>query len=444
MQMPEKFLKNMQILLKDEYPAFLLSLSSPEQKAIFVNNNKITNQNFLSAIDFKTEPIEYEKSGFYIENLKLGKHPLHHAGAFYVQDASAMFTVNALKFNGDELVLDMCASPGGKSIQIANRLTIGTLVSNEIDKSRCKTLYSNIERMGLKNVIITNETPENLANCYQNTFDVVLVDAPCSGEGMFRRGEEYTREWNENLPQMCAARQINILNEADKCLKVGGHLIYSTCTYEKVENEDVVSTFLQTHDYKLIKIKSNFSKGINMSEVVRLYPHKNRGEGQFVAVLVKKSAKSEVNVENFKNFNKNSPKKQNFKNCNLADEFLKNYTNLNINSYQINNDVYYIKDLTLIKAGLKYQSFGVKLGEVENNIFKPNHYLFSAFGQNFKNFLNFEANSNEILKYLKGETLEVDGPEGYGVIKISNCPLGGYKMSAGKFKNLYPKGLRTQ
>ncbi len=439
---PEAFLKNIRDLLGGEYPSFLNSLNAGEQKAIYVNNNKISCENLLNCVDFKTEPIPYEKSGFYIDNIKLGKHPLHHAGAFYVQDASAMFTVNALNFKGNELVLDMCASPGGKSIQIANRLPHGVLISNEIDKSRCKILYSNIERMGLKNVIITNEKPENLANFYQNTFDVVLVDAPCSGEGMFRRGEEYTREWNENLPAMCAERQIQILNEADKCLKQGGHLIYSTCTYEEIENEGTIRKFLNSHNYSLVKINADFSGGINMSQAIRLYPHKNRGEGQFVAVLVKNSANLNEKLQNFDNKRKILQKYQ-LKPCKLANEFLKTYTNLSLNSYTINDKVFYIPNLNLIKNGLNYFSFGVKLGAVENNIFKPDHYFFSAFGKNFTNFINFSPNSNEIQKYLRGETLDIDKPDGYGVVKVLNCPLGGYKMSAGKFKNLYPKGLRN-
>lgn len=439
----------MKTLLKSEYPAFLESLNDSEQKAIFVNKNKISLEEFLKVADFKTSPIEYEKFGLYIENLKLGKHPLHHAGAFYVQDPSAMFTVNATNFDGNELVLDMCAAPGGKSIQIANRLTTGTLVSNEIDTSRCKILYSNFERMGIKNAIITNEQPKNLAAALKNTFDVVLVDAPCSGEGMFRRGDEYVRAWNENLPQMCAQRQLEILNCADACLKEGGKLIYSTCTYEEIENEGVVKTFLQTHDYKLIPIDSPFAQGGSLTGTVRLYPHKNRGEGQFVAVLQKNIKKNsnfnKISAFQTENFQHKSKSKADLlpKLDTAAKPFLKKYTNLNINSYQINNDIYFIPNISLIRRGIKYFSFGVKLGRIENKIFKPDHYLFSAFGNNFSKFLRLSSNSNEILKYLKGETLDVNELDGYGVIKVENCPLGGYKMSAGKFKNLYPKGLRN-
>ena len=215
------FLSNMQAILGNEYDDFINSLSLPNEKAIFVNNNKISTEQFENCVDFSISPIAYEKAGFYVGNAKLGRHPLHHAGAFYVQEPSSMFTVNSYNFKGDERVLDMCASPGGKSIQIANRIPNGLLVSNEIDKARSSILFSNIERMGLKNVIVTNDTPQNIATAYANCFDVCLVDAPCSGEGMFRKGEDMVASWNPNLNAMCAARQKEILTEANKALNAG-------------------------------------------------------------------------------------------------------------------------------------------------------------------------------------------------------------------------------
>ena len=248
LNLPNAFLKRMQNILGRDYEKFLSSLNEREVKSIFVNNNKISVKNFKNVVNFSISPINYEKNGFYVDNEKRGKHPLHHAGAFYIQEPSAMFTVNAYKFRGNEKVLDMCAAPGGKTIQIANRLNGGVLVSNEINAARCKVLYSNVERMGLKNVIITNDLPKNLAKAYANTFDVCLVDAPCSGEGMFRRGEDVVSEWNENLPKMCSVRQLEILESANKCLKQHGTLIYSTCTYSYEENEGVITEFLKRHN----------------------------------------------------------------------------------------------------------------------------------------------------------------------------------------------------
>lgn len=426
------FLQRMHNILGNEYGEFLSSLDKNEQKGIFINNHKINTKKFEEIVDFPISPVPYEKSGFYIDNIKLGRHPLHHAGAFYVQDPSAMFTVNALNFKGDEMVLDMCASPGGKSIQIANRIPNGILISNEIVKSRAQILYSNVERMGLDNVLITNEEPKNIALAYAGEIDVCLVDAPCSGEGMFRRGEEITKSWNANLPKMCSIRQLEILEEANKCLKENGYLIYSTCTYSIEENEDVVRAFMAKHDYELINIEYPFSRGVGLNETVRLYPHKVKGEGQFVA-LMKKLEKNNLCSNDRLNLKENKN----------IENFLKKITNFNKKVYNYKNFSFIIKDLNMVKKDINYLSIGVLIGVDKKNYIDINHYLFSAFGAEFKNHIEFEYNDPNVLKYLRGETIDVSGDEGYGAIIVSGCPLGGYKISNGKFKNLYPKGLRN-
>lgn len=427
-----EFLSKMKTILKDEFDEFEKSLSLPSVKSLYVNQNKIDVEKFKKIIDFNLEQIPYEKAGFYIENQKYGRHPLHHAGAFYLQEPSAMFTVNAYNFKGDEKVLDMCASPGGKSIQIANRLSSGVLLSNEIVHARSQILFSNIERMGLKNVIITNERPEKLAKAFANSFDVCLVDAPCSGEGMFRKGDDVINHWNANLPTMCAKRQKEILLSADKCLKQFGKLIYSTCTYSIEENEDVVNWLISSLGYSLVEINCNLPRGIDMPNAVRLYPHKVKGEGQFVAVLQKNSENEENSSQNLKlTIDKTA---QNFVNSVLT----KNY-----NIYEYNNKSYYVADMSLIKKDVNYISLGVQVGENIKNRFEPFHNFFSSFASDFKLTLNFDYNDINIKKYLRGETLDVDLPDGYGVINASNCSLGGFKISKGMFKNLYPKGLRN-
>ncbi len=428
----EIFLNRMKEFLGDEFDAFYESLNQNLQKALYVNQNKISIQTFKDIVDFNIEQINYESAGFYVDNEKRGRHALHHAGAFYMQEPSAMFTVNALKFNGDEKVLDLCAAPGGKSIQIANKIPNGVLVSNEFVKSRSSILYSNIERMGLKNVIITNESPKNLAKAYSNTFDVCVVDAPCSGEGMFRRGEEVVNEWNVNLPKMCAIRQLEILDEANKMLKQDGYLIYSTCTYSLEENEQVVKTFMQKYNYKLVDIEGGFTRGINMPEVVRLYPHKVKGEGQFVAVLKKISENDLFDGKCLK-----------LKGCKNSQEFLKKYTNCSVLTYKYQDFSYFVPDVDLIKKDINYVSIGVRLGEDKVNRFEPHHYLFSAFGNNFKTKLNLRLQDENVNRYLKGDTLDVDLKDGFGTVLVEGCPLGGFKVSDGKFKNHYPKGLRN-
>ncbi len=426
------FLDRMKQILGDEFPAFLSAMNEPEQKSIYVNENKISINKFREIVDFPIEQIPYERAGFYIDHEKKGRHPLHHAGAFYIQEPSAMFTVNCFKFSGNERVLDMCAAPGGKSIQIANRIPNGVLVSNEVVRSRAEILYSNIERMGLKNVIITNSTSENIAAVYPDTFDVCLVDAPCSGEGMFRRGDEVIREWNEHLPKMCAKRQLEILENADKALKQGGHLIYSTCTYSLEENEEVIKNFLSKHDYELVYIDAPFSRGIGLSEAVRLYPHKVKGEGQFVALL----KKLETNENKSTQKRIKLPMDVNFKN------FLSNYLDIKDNIYSYGQYSYIVADPDLIRTGMNYLSLGVRVGENKGKYFELNHYLFSAFGNQFYNKVLLKSN-DDIDGYLHGDSLTISGKDGYGAVFIGGCVVGGFKLSAGKFKNLYPKGLRN-
>ena len=422
----------MKVILGDEFKDFNESLNKPIVKSIYVNENKIKVEDFKKIADFSIEQVPYEKAGFYVDNEKRGRHPLHHAGAFYMQEPSAMFTVNSIKFKGDEKVLDLCAAPGGKSIQIANRIPNGVLVSNEIFKSRSEILYSNIERMGLKNVIITNETPENIADAYGNTFDVVVVDAPCSGEGMFRRGAEVTEQWYPELNDMCAHRQLNILECADKTLKQQGLLIYSTCTYSPIENEGVVKEFLKIHDYELININENLPRGIDMPEVVRLYPHKVRGEGQFVAVMKKRS----------KNFSSCASGLK-LTNSKITNDFMQTNLFTSEDFVEYMNYSYYTPQRDMIKKRINYVSIGVRLGYVNGNRFEPHHNLFTAFGREFKLQLCLDFNDERVKKYLRGETLDVDFPDGFGAILVNNCPLGGFKISKGKFKNFYPKGLRN-
>lgn len=427
-----QFLENMKSLLGDEYEDFFTTLSKDQEKSIIVNTNKISVKDFLNIADFSLSPISYEQSGFYIDNEKLGRHPLHHAGAFYVQEPSAMFTVNAYKFKGDEYVLDMCAAPGGKSIQIANRIPNGLLVSNEINKKRSEILFSNIERMGLTNVIVTNDTPERISSAYANTFDVVLVDAPCSGEGMFRKGEDMVNSWNPSLNDMCAVRQSEILEQANNALKNNGILIYSTCTYSKKENEDVVKSFMQKHNYKLINIDADFPRGVDMPEAVRLYPHKVKGEGQFVAVLQK-------NEQNNLLPNAKLKLQEHIKSTN----FLKSELNLNISAYEYKNFTYFILNPNMIKRDVNYVSLGVKLFDVASKDITPFHNLFTAFGRKMKNVVSLDFKDLNTQKYLRGETLETSLLDGYGAVLVNDCAVGGFKASKGKFKNYYPKGLRN-
>lgn len=432
MELNNEFLNRMKILLGENFDRFKQSLNEPLVKAVYVNEHKISVEKFKEIVDFDISQIPYERAGFYVDEEKKGRHSLHHAGAFYMQEPSAMFTVNSISFEGNEWVLDMCAAPGGKSIQIANRIPKGVLVSNEIVKSRSEILFSNIERMGLQNVIVANDTPENIASAYGDCFDVCFVDAPCSGEGMFRRGDDVTKQWNESLEDMCALRQLEILEHADKTLKQGGRLVYSTCTYSKKENEDVVLKFLQTHNYKLQNINYEYSKGIDMPEAVRLYPHENKGEGQFVAVMVKLSENNNACYSGVK-----------LTNSKITKDFIEAQTNLDIECLEFANYNYYVPCKDLVKKHVNYVSVGVRLGRVESNRFEPHHNLFTAFGNSFRTTINKSFKDVFVEKYLRGESVDYEVPDCYGALIVDGCPLGGFKISKGKLKNYYPKGLRN-
>ena len=433
MSLKQEFLDRMKLLLNDKFDSFCEALNKPIQKAIYVNENKISVEHFKNVVDFEIEAIEYEQAGFYVDSSKKGRHPLHHAGAFYIQEPSAMFTVNATTFSGDEKVLDMCASPGGKSIQIANRIPNGMLVSNEINKARCETLCSNIERMGLKNVVVSCEKPARIAKAYANFFDVCLVDAPCSGEGMFRRGDDVSSQWNAGLEELCQERQLEILEQANKALKQNGTLIYSTCTYSQKENEDVIRLFLEKHNYQLQDVKYPHSRGVNMPEVARLYPHENRGEGQFVAVLKKLE-------DNDAGFGSSCLKLQKSK---MAKDFLIQHTNLSCDAYEFNDSCFIVNDLSALKKDVNYMRIGVKIGEMRNKRFELDHNLFSSFGSEFKIKLELNHTDELVKQYLHGDSFQVEINDGYGCLVVNGCPLGGFKVINGMLKNHYPKGLRN-
>ena len=238
--------------------------------------------------------------------------------------------------------------------------------------------------------------------------------------------------WNFNLPTLCAKRQLDILNEADKALKQGGKLIYSTCTYEYVENEGVIQNFLKSHNYKLINIDYPFARGIDLPQAVRLYPHQTKGEGQFVCVMQK------LDQNNL--FSQGALKLSSSK---TADAFLKQTMSNPPINYIYKDNIYYIKQPSAIKKGVNYLSVGVNLGRVEKDRFLPDHYLFSSFGNQFFNQLNLELNDPRVKKYLLGEQIDSPIKDGFGVVKVCSCPLGGFKIAAGEFKNYYPKGLRN-
>lgn len=447
-QLPIEFTSRMKMLLGDEYDAYINALNSAPVKAFRVNKNKISVEAFEKINPFGNEKIPYVDGGYYLEYDGVGNHPFHHAGMIYVQEPAAMAPAECIDIDSDSKILDMCAAPGGKSTQLKNKLSAdGLLVSNEIIPSRCKILTGNIERLGFKNCITTCMDTTRLAKTFPDVFDVIMVDAPCSGEGMFRKEQIAVDEWSLENVKKCALRQSEILENAVKCLTSGGTIIYATCTFSLEENEMQIDTFLKNHpDFEIVPVKQEVQAasvdGIkfngcecqNIHYARRFYPHVSRGEGQFVAVLRHKGEKQR---------SCNCVKKQNVKTEQCLIDFLDNtLTSYNKDAVDFYGDtpVFYNGDIQ-IKKGTAFMC-GVTIGEIKKNYVLPHHQFFMAYGDMFKRKIELTPDGEDVIKYLHGEEIKTDCENGWAVVCVCGVALGGAKVSGGVAKNHYPKGLR--
>lgn len=448
--LPIAYKNRMMSLLGEEFSDYEKALTETPVKGFRVNTEKISLEDFEKINIFGNEKIPYVKGGYYLDYEKAGNHPYHHAGMIYIQEPGAMAPAECVDIDPDWKILDMCAAPGGKSTQLRNKLgEKGILVSNEIVSSRCKILTGNIERLGLKNTVTTCMDTAKLAKLYPNTFDLIMVDAPCSGEGMFRKEEIAIDEWSEENVRMCASRQAEILDNAVKCLRDGGYIIYATCTFSLEENEMTVDSFLSRHeDFELVRVKKEveeatadgiFFEGCqteNISFARRFYPHKSKGEGQFMAVLHNKyptpPAYPAVKVS------KDKIDKTVF---DFLDSVLTDYDKNNVLMYN-GNPVYFTADFPVSK-GTAF-ACGVTIGEIRKNYIQPHHQFFMAMGDCFKRKIELDPDSDEMKKYLHGEEIEVDCDNGWAVITTKGATVGGVKVVSGRAKNHYPKGLRLK
>ena len=433
----ELFLLRMKDYLGDDFNRFLESYSKDNIRSFTINNNYISNEEFEKIFDLNIKKIPYIHNGYYLvdKDVKLGFHPLHHAGAFYMQDPSAMCVVESIDIPSNFMVLDLCAAPGGKSIQLAQKVKDGLVISNEIDFKRSKILYSNVERMGLSNVVVTNNSPKDFLKDFENCFDLILIDAPCSGEGMFRKYPESQELWSLDNVNVCHERDIEIVDIAHKLLKKDGILIYSTCTFAKEENEDIISYILEKYNYSQIDIKDELKDVLKegfIPKTYRFYPHLMDGEGQFLAVL----KKTEGEISSFK-------KNTKYIKSNELIDFCKKNLNVNIERVIQKNNYLYYTPFDLYLNNLNVLNYGVKLGEIYNKRFIPDHNLFKSLSNVFDNQVNLDFNDNLVSKYLRGEQINFECQNGFGVIKINHIPLGGYKANSNNLNNYYPKGLRN-
>lgn len=427
--LPEAFLNRMKRQLGEEYPAFLESLERP--RAVALRFNPLKGER--PALDFVQAQVPWEPEGFYYApEARPGLHPYHEAGVYYLQEASAMAPVSLLDPQPGERVCDLCAAPGGKSTQIAGRMGgEGFLLCNEINPKRAKILSRNIERMGVANALVTNEHPQRLAEKYTGYFDRVLIDAPCSGEGMFRKEEAAVTDWSQETVEMCARRQAEILHSGASLVRPGGRLVYSTCTFAPEENEHTIRVFLEAHpEFTPETVDGHwFTPGPDGS--FRMWPHKLLGEGHFAAVLRKAGADME--------------EENRFEIQKLPKEWTEFAKKMDIH-LPVGYPVMFGQSLYWASAGMpdirgvKVMRPGLELGEVKKGRFEPAHAL-ALWLKTAANVQDLSGDGGQIKAYMHGETVS-SSKTGWCLVTVDGFSVGWGKGNGNVLKNHYPKGLR--
>lgn len=457
MELPQGFSTRMQQMLGAEYQEFLKSYDEPRQFGLRVNTLKISPQEFEAIAPFPITPVPWVPNGyFYREEDMPSRHPFYFAGLYYLQEPSAMTPASRLPVEKGDRVLDLCAAPGGKATELG-ALTggEGLLVANEISTSRAKALLKNIELMGIENVFITNEKPGNLSRCFEAYFDKILVDAPCSGEGMFRKEPEVAAVWDESRPAYFAKLQRDILDNAVKMLKPGGMMLYSTCTFSGEENEGSISRLLAEHqDMSLMDIEpyEGFSKGnpawgdgnAQLEKCVRIWPHRMRGEGHFMALLKKDGTlqknldcKNEGGCQSFRGMEKSRRQ--------LLETFCRK---VNAERFTAGIDVrgdkvYKVPEFQREVKGLRFLRNGLYLGDLKKNRFEPQQpFAMALRPEEFESVIILTAEDERVERYLKGETISVEAGEcgqenGWKLVCVERFSLGWGKLVNGVLKNKY-------
>ena len=453
MELPAAFEKRMQDMLGAEYTAFRASYNEPHKRGIRLNTVKCTKEQLERALPFTLVQTPFSPLSFYAPtDTKMATLPLYHAGAFYSQEPSASSAVTLLAPEPGDKVLDLCAAPGGKSTQIA-ALTgdTGLLWSNEVVRNRAAILSSNLERMGVRNTVVSSVYPEMLAEKLGGYFDKVLVDAPCSGEGMFRRQPEARGEWDADSPHRCADRQMEILEQAAKMLRPGGTMVYSTCTFNYIENEGVLKRFLALHPEFTLQPFALPGLPEAKDGYLHLYPHEMRGEGHFVSRLNKSADTSETESPV-----QAAPKKKTSARpaasakgkapapIALPDVFSDAFTPNRL--YAAGDALWMLPEQISIERlhGLRVLRTGLLLAHAEGRRSEPDHALAMALRPK-EAARTADLTIEQALAYQAGETLALgDLPGGYTLICCEGVSLGWGKQAGGMMKNHYPKRLRRR
>ena len=487
MNLPEAFTDKMKGILKEEYEDFLAGFERPRHFGLRVNTAKISVEEFVKLVPFHLTPVPWVENGFYYEEEDAPtRHPYYFAGLYYIQEPSAMTTASRLPVEPGDRVLDLCAAPGGKATELGARLVgEGVLVANDISASRVKALLKNIEIMGIPNSFLLNEVPAKIAEQFQEYFDKILVDAPCSGEGMFRKNPEAARVWTEKKPLECAKMQREIVKQAIAMLKQGGKMIYSTCTFSPEENEQIIAWILQDFpQMHLIAMRGyeGFAQGRpdladgnpELTKCVRIWPHRMDGEGHFVALLQK--GETTDNVENSLDFPKKSGKQSGKTHdwdsgavrrgksnegqsgcCTrqeraVLEEFFADvkgrfdWTRIQVRK----GHAYYVPKGMEDQRGLVFVRNGLYLGEIRKERFEPSQAFAMALQKReYASNVDFHAADERVMRYLKGETVDVDDiqtarKKGWQLVCVDGYPLGWGKLVNGMLKNKYLSGWRIK
>jgi NOL1/NOP2/sun family putative RNA methylase len=447
----KEFLNRMKDLLgAEEFEAYVNSFEEERLYGLRVNTLKISPEEFLKITDLTLKPIPWIQNGYYYEGEERpAKNPHYYAGLYYLQEPSAMTPADLLPIMPGDKVLDLCAAPGGKSTELGAKLKgKGMLVSNDISNSRAKALLKNLELWGIENICVTSEEPSKLKETFGRFFDKILIDAPCSGEGMFRKDADMVKSYEEHGPEYYAVIQKEIVAQAMDMLVPGGFLLYSTCTFSQCEDEDIIRWILAEHeDMELISIPlfEGGSDGIGLSGCLRLFPHRIKGEGHFMALLRKKQS-----LDNGEKKKDNTEKEKPLPG-ELADF-------LSLLSKPFDTRRIYIKDETVYylpesfpKQGkkLRYLRTGLLLGELKKGRFEPAQPLAMALkADEFSQTISWNKEDERVIRYLKGETISLKEEEGqkkgWCLICVDGFPLGFAKGSGSTLKNKYYPGWRWQ
>lgn len=479
MNLPIEFEKKMKAFLGNEWDDFLYSYDNNRFQALRFNTLKVQSpeerMRILKVLGISSDKrVSWANEAYYFdENVRPGKHPYHEMGLYYIQEPSAMSAAALLAPKPGMRVLDLCAAPGGKSTQLATYLgESGLLVSNEINTQRSRILSQNIERMGIKNAIVTNEDSFVLASHFPGFFNAIQVDAPCSGEGMFRKLPEAIEQWSMENVAICAARQKEILDNAAVMLKPGGVIVYSTCTFSKEENEDVIEYFLERHP------------DFTLEEMERFWPHKVDGEGHFVAKLVRRGSVNEfdagydvcedscnkvedtgLKVDRKTKKNKNSKNRKNEtkpaltkENMKLLSEFLDETISEDVAAWIKNSrlvmfgeQLYRLPDMEVDIKGLKVQRAGLHIGEFKKQRFEPSHSLALALKlSEAKNVVKLTWDDPQTTGFFNGQSVMLSDEQtaeckkGWALVCVDGYTAGWGKVNGTQVKNHYPKGLRNK